>query len=63
MHKDAVGHTREEIVKQVKKKIKNWIRWSLFNKKGSVFDYESYIPVGNAVKKLRNWKNDGAEIS
>ena len=50
MHKNAVGHTRDEIVKQVE------------NKEKSVHDYESYVPVGNAVKKLQNWKKDGAEI-
>jgi len=50
MHKNAVGHTREEIVKQVKDKEK------------SVHDYKSYVPVGGAVKKLQNWKKDGAEI-
>ena len=50
MHKNAVGHTREEIVKQVKDKEK------------SVHDYKSYVSVGNAVKKLQNWKKDGAEI-
>ena len=50
MHKNAVGHTRDEIVKQVEVKEK------------SVHDYKSYIPVSNAVKKLQNWKNDGAEI-
>jgi len=50
MHKNAVGHTRAEIVKQVQEKEK------------SVHDYKSYVPVGNAVKKLQNWKKDGAEI-
>lgn len=50
MHKNAVGYTREEIVKQVKDKEK------------SVHDYKSYVPVRNAVKKLQNWKKDGAEI-
>ena len=50
MHKNAVGHTREEIVKQVE------------NKEISVRDYKSYVPIGNAVNKLQNWKNDGAEI-
>ena len=50
MHKNAVGHTRDEIVQQVEDKEK------------SVHDYKSYVPVGNAVKKLQNWKNDGAEI-
>src|SRR3989344_2967279 len=50
MHKNAVGHTRKEIIKQVETKEK------------SVHDYKSYIPVGNAIKKLLNWKKDGAEI-
>ena len=50
MHKNAVGHTRAEIVKQVQEKEK------------SVHDYKSYVPVGNAVKKLQNWKKDSAEI-
>ena len=50
MHKNAVGHTRDEIVKQVE------------NKEKSVHDYKSYVPVCNAVKKLQNWKKDGAEI-
>ena len=62
MHKDAVGHTREEIVKQAKEKIKNWILGTIFRKKGNLFYYKSYVPVGNAAKKLRNWKKDGAEI-
>lgn len=50
MHKNAVGHNREEIVRQVEKEPE------------SVHDYDSYIPVGNAVKKLKLWKNQGAEI-
>ena len=50
MHKTAIGHSREEIVKQVE------------DEQGSVHDYKSYVPVGNAVKKLQNWKKDGAEI-
>ena len=50
MHKNAVGHTREEIVKQVEEN------------EESVHDYRSYVPIGNAVKKLQTWKNDGAEI-
>jgi hypothetical protein len=50
MHKTAIGHSRDEIVKQVE------------NEEESVHDYQSYVPVGNAVKKLQNWKNDGAEI-
>ena len=50
MHKTAIGHSRKEIIKQVK------------DKQESVHDYKSYVPIGDAVKKLRNWKNDGAEI-
>jgi len=29
---------------------------------GSVYDLESYIPVGNAVEKLNQWKQQGATI-
>jgi hypothetical protein len=28
----------------------------------SIHDYASYIPVGNAVKKLQEWKGQGAKI-
>jgi len=55
MHKNAVGHTREEIVKQSK-----GLFWVFRDK--SVHDYKSYVPIGNAVKKLQRWKKDGAEI-
>ncbi len=61
MHKSAEGHTREEIVRQSQNKIINWIQWAL-RLKGSVSDYESYIPIGDAPVKLKNWKKDGAEI-
>ncbi len=50
MHKNAASHTREEVVKQVEENDE------------SVHDYKSYIPIGNAVKKLRDWKNQNAEI-
>jgi hypothetical protein len=50
MHKNAIGHTREEIVKQVIEGDK------------SVHDYASYIPIGNAVKKLKTWEKQGSEI-
>jgi len=50
MHKNAVRHTREEIVEQVK------------NNEGSVEDYTSYVPIGKAVEKVAIWKNQGAEI-
>src|SRR3989344_6544125 len=55
MHKNAVCHTRDEIIKQSKG------FFGLFRDK-SIHDYKSYIPIGNAVKKLQNWKKDGAEI-
>ena len=29
---------------------------------GSVYDLKSYIPVGNAVEKIRAWHSQGAEI-
>lgn len=50
MHKTTIGHSREEIVKQVE------------NEQKSVHDYKFYVPVGDVVKKLKNWKKDGAEI-
>jgi len=50
MHKNAVGCSRTEIVKQVE------------NKEPSVKVFSSYVPIGEAVKKLTSWKNQGAEI-
>lgn len=50
MHKKALGHTRKERVKQVE------------GNKEYVHDYASYVPIGNAVKKLKTWKNQNAEI-
>lgn len=50
MHKSAEGKSREERVRQVE------------NKDPSVLDYASYIPVGNAVEKLKSWQSQGAEI-
>ena len=40
MHKGAIGKSRREIIKQVK------------NNDESVRDYNSYVPIGNAVEKL-----------
>ena len=51
MHKNARGYTREEIVKQV-----------CDGKDPSLYEWKTYIPIGNAVKKLQTWKNQGAEI-
>jgi hypothetical protein len=50
MHKNAVGCSRGEIVRQVE------------NEEKSVADFSSYVPIGGAVEKLKNWKNNGAEI-
>ena len=50
MHKNAVGHTREQIVQQV------------LDKEPSIADYDSYVPIGDAVKKLTKWKSYRAEI-
>lgn len=50
MHKSAKGKAREERVKQV------------IGGDPSVHDYASYIPVGNAVKKLKSWQTQGVEI-
>lgn len=50
MHKHGMGQKREDIVKQV------------IEHEESVLDYVSYVPVGDAVEKLRNWEKGGAEI-
>lgn len=50
MHESAEGKTRGERVMQV------------LNSDPSVHDYISYIPVGNAVEKLKSWQSQGAEI-
>lgn len=50
MHRNAVGKTREERVRQS------------LDREESVLDYESYVPVGNAAERLNNWKRQGAEI-
>lgn len=50
MHKSAIGLTRNKIILQVK------------NKEKSVKDYGSYVPIGNAVEKLKKWNEQGAQI-
>ena len=50
MHKNARGHTREEIVRQIEENEK------------STYEYKSYIPIGSAAKKLQIWKKQDAEI-
>ena len=51
MHKNAKDLKRNKIVQQVK------------DKESSVHDYSSYVPISNAVKKLKLWKKQGLEIS
>ena len=50
MHKSALGRTRQERVQQV------------MDKEISIYDFASYVPVGNAVTKLQTWEKQGAEI-
>ena len=50
MHKNAKGLAREEAIRQV------------MESDEALHDYASYIPVGNAAKKLRGWKGQGARI-
>ena len=50
MHKNAEGKQREERVKQS------------IQREPSVLDYENYVPIGNAVNKLKGWKKQGATI-
>ncbi|MBI4918861.1 hypothetical protein HY837_02960 [archaeon] len=50
MHENAVWHSREEIVQQVK------------NKDPSVKNYSTYVPIGRCIDKLRAWKEKGATI-
>ena len=51
MHKCGLGQSREQIVMQ-----------SIEGKDSSLYDWKSYIPVGNAVQKLNAWKSQGAQI-
>ncbi len=50
VHKNAEGHTREEIVRQV------------IDQEESVRDFGSHMPIGNAAEKLRAWAAQGVEI-
>ena len=50
VHKNSVGKTHDEIIKQVE------------DQEESVYDFGSYVPLGNAPKKLQNWESQGAEI-
>lgn len=50
MHKNAAGHNREEIVQQIR------------DEDESVGDYSSYVPIGRAVEKIRQWQLAGHQI-
>lgn len=50
MHKNAVGRTREERVKQV------------LDGDESLYDFAAYVPVDNAARKLQVWREQGVEI-
>jgi hypothetical protein len=50
MHKSGLGRSREERVRQV------------VEDDPSTHDFRSYVPIGRAAEKIRNWKNQGCEI-
>lgn len=50
MHRNGLGESRSEIIAQVKKQA------------AGVRDFANYVPIGEAVNKLRNWAAQGAEI-
>lgn len=50
MHKNAVGHARSTIVRQV------------MEQESSVKNYAEYVPVGNAVDKIQKWQEQSGEI-
>jgi hypothetical protein len=52
MHPGAAGRSRAERVSQVRDGIDP-----------TVNDFAAYVPVGDAVAKLRRWQEQGAEIS
>src|SRR3990170_382341 len=52
MHKNGLGKTREERIKQV-----------IDGRDESLRDFCSYVPVEGIVQKLVKWQANGAEIS
>lgn len=50
MHKTGIGLGRKKVV------------WQVENEQPSVHDYSSYVPIKNAPKKIKKWKDLGAEI-
>jgi hypothetical protein len=51
MHREALGVSREERVRQVQQRIP------------SVFDISHYVPVGQARDKLWRWHDQGAQLA
>lgn len=51
MHKNAIGRKREDIVKQVRD-----------GRDSSLCEWKTYVPIGNAAKKLQTWKRQGVEV-
>ncbi|OGG21367.1 hypothetical protein A3D03_05605 [Candidatus Gottesmanbacteria bacterium RIFCSPHIGHO2_02_FULL_40_13] len=64
MHSTCGGITREQRAQQSKNRVRTYINTLLkqVSRIRSIHDYRNYIPVGNAVKKLNNWKRQEAEI-
>lgn len=50
MHRGGLSYSREAIVKQVEKG------------ESSVHDFSSYVPIGNAVRKLVGWNQQEATL-
>ncbi|MFA5019895.1 MAG: hypothetical protein WC533_02240 [Candidatus Pacearchaeota archaeon] len=50
MHKSGIDKSRKQRVEQS------------VRRESSVLDYVNYVPVGNSVEKLQNWKKQGFEI-
>jgi hypothetical protein len=51
MHRSGLGRTREERVRQV------------LRADASIFDWVSYVPIGHAPAKMREWSKQGASIA
>lgn len=51
IHPSAKGYSREDIIKQVKS-----------GTDSSIYNWRTYIPIGNSVEKLQKWKSQGAKI-
>ncbi len=70
MHGSAKGRTREEIVQQNKefgiqmeeKSLAFQDTASYRINPGGIHDYQGYVPVYNAVEKIKKWKKQGATI-